>query len=302
MSADPYIEPEADRAKARGLAEAFDDHDLAGFVAHYYRNTAVVPPKHAAQYTRGLLAAPQRSAEQLAAWTRASGVTGVDGFLDLGCGTGPMLVAARDLAGRPIGVDIAFRWLVVARKRLSEAGLDTPLVCASADALPFREEVFDLVTAESVLEHTRNQAGLLSEVRRVTDARGRFWFTTPNRRSVGPDPHTGLLAGGWLPDRAVQAYVKRLGGIPPHRRLLSLGQLRQELRDAGFEVEALDLPQMSHVQTDGPRLLRMAGRAYAWARAVPGVRAALYQLGPGWSGRARPAAPSRSAHQPVPGA
>ena len=59
--------------------------------------------------------------------------------LDLGCGTGSFLAAA----GRELpdvgGVDIAMRWLLVARKRLDEEGLGrVPLACACAEGLPLR--------------------------------------------------------------------------------------------------------------------------------------------------------------------
>src|SRR5438132_4470724 len=55
--ADPYIDIEADRAKARALAARLDDYDFAGLLAHYYDTTSVVPARDARRYARGLLGA-----------------------------------------------------------------------------------------------------------------------------------------------------------------------------------------------------------------------------------------------------
>ena len=50
---DPYIDAEADRTKGLRLAEHSADLDFEGVIDYYYRNTGVVPPKHARQYKRG---------------------------------------------------------------------------------------------------------------------------------------------------------------------------------------------------------------------------------------------------------
>ena len=45
--------------------------------------------------------------------------------LDLGCGTAPLSIAATKRYKVVAGVDIAFRWLVVAKKRVAEMGRTT---------------------------------------------------------------------------------------------------------------------------------------------------------------------------------
>ena len=61
-------------------------------------------------------------------------------ILDVGCGTGANLEALSRL-GWAVGCDSSLKALEFCR------GLDAPLVCASAEALPFREESFGLITA-----------------------------------------------------------------------------------------------------------------------------------------------------------
>lgn len=277
---DPYIDIEADRAKARSLAAHLADHDFAGLLGYYYSTTSVVPPRDARRYTRGLLAAADRAEGAIEAWTHAGPPAGNRAFLEIGCGTAPLLVAASRRFTRVVGVDIALRWLVVARKRLEEAGVAATLICACAEALPLADDSFDVVASDSALEVVKDQRATLAEAHRVLHPGGRFWITTPNRWSLGPDPHVGTWAAGYLPERVVFRRVLREGGIPPQRRLLSLSTLRGLLRESGFSDPVCFPPDVSERQRRGLSLpLRAAAAAYRLARHGP-LKAALLRIGP----------------------
>ncbi|MEZ4414398.1 MAG: methyltransferase domain-containing protein [Gemmatimonadota bacterium] len=287
---DPYIGIEADREKGRAVAAAAAGRTFEALIDHYYSMTSVVPAKDAAMYKRGLLAAGPRALTSLQRWrTEADGSALDDAFLDVGCGTGPLLVAAaRTGASSAVGVDVAFRWLVLGKKRLEEAGLDLPLLCANAEALPFRDAAFAVVTMDSVIEHCRDQPRAASEVFRVLRPQGAYFLSTPNRFSVGPDPHTGLPLGSLLPEGATARYARAKGAIPPVRRLLSAGSLRALLLGAGFAVPRLFLPSFSKEQRahfHGP--IAFAIGAYEWVRRTPGLRALLFAVGPLLSAVAR---------------
>src|SRR5206468_4616791 len=75
-----------------------------------------------------------------------------DMFLDVGCGAAALVKVAQTKFRTAIGCDVALRWLILARKRLQEAGLPVNLVCCCADYLPFSRGMFDTVTAVSLLE------------------------------------------------------------------------------------------------------------------------------------------------------
>jgi SAM-dependent methyltransferase len=180
-----------------------------------------------------------------------------------------------------VGIDVALRWLVMARKRLETQGVAAPLICACAEALPFRDGSFTRAVADSTLEHLRDQERSIAECARVLRPGGSLFVATPNRRSLGPDPHTGLPAGGWLPEALTAAYVRRKGGIPPARHLLTARSLRSLLRSAGFRVPVLGAPDVPASQRAGfGPLTKLGIDAYHAVKRIPGGGALLRQLGP----------------------
>jgi len=277
---DPYISIEDDRHKARRVAERFSDLDFEGLLDFYYSITSAVPPHHARQYKRSLLAAVPRARAWLDSWeAQAAGAT-PESLLEIGCGTAPLLLAAEKYRRR-IGVDIAFRWLVVAKKRLAEAGLDLPLICACAEALPLPSACFDRVVADSVVEHLTDQRRALSEVRRILRPRGYLFVATPNRFSLGPDPQTGIWAGSLLPQSWTGAIVRQQGGVPPVRHLLSAGELRQLLHASGFEDVQIFLPAIPSAQrAHFSRAMNWLIGLYDLMRRLPISRHLLYLFGP----------------------
>ena len=277
---DPYISMAEDRAKASMLAQRCAGLGFEDSLLLYYSITAAVPPFQATRFVRSLLAAEARADT----WLRAleEGVETVHGgLIDVGCGTAPILVSASGRYRHVVGVDVALRWLVLARKRLDEAGIKAPLVCACAEALPFARESFDVATADSTLEHLRDQGAGCKQLQLVLRGGGRLFVSTPNRRSIGPDPHTGLPAGGWLPDAISAAYVTRKGGIPPRRNLLSAGMLRDLLARNGFDEIVIEPPSVPKAQRASfGRLARAAIDAYLLMRRLPGGSAVLRAVGP----------------------
>ncbi len=281
---DPYIDVGADRAKGLELAAHLVELTFAELVTFYYSITPDVPRHHARRYMRGVLAGVARAEGALASWENAVSVNGrpiAASLLELGCGTAPLLVAAAPRFTKLIGVDIALRWLVVAKKRLAEAGLDVPLICACADALPFPDGTFDQVVADSVIEHVPDQRKALAESHRVLRPAGYLCVATPNRYSLGPDPHVGIWAGGFLPDRWLAVWARRQGGIPPKRRLLSAGSLARLIREAGFCRPRILLPDVpSGQRSHFGKGMRLLIDLFQIAKRLPVSQQLLRWIGP----------------------
>lgn len=282
---DPYIEKEADHAKGLQIAARFDELDFAALVDFYYSITSAVPKEDARRYTRGLLGGAARARASLETWEKTTSnghkLRAPGRLLEIGCGTAPLLVAAASRFDQVVGVDIAFRWLVVAKKRLADEGLDLPLICACAEALPFPDETFERVVADSVLEHVSDQQKTMAQCHRVLTQTGCLFVSTPNRFSLGPDPQVGIWGGGMLPERWLAAYVERQGGIPPKRRLLSARSLSALIHQAGFCPPQVMLPDIANGQRDHfGKGMRMMIDVYQTAKRLPVSRQALQLVGP----------------------
>ena len=98
-------------------------------------------------------------------------------LLELGCGTGnTALRLARRADISIVGLDLLSEMLLAARRRLGRAANHCTLVCASASVLPFMDQSFDRVYAESVLgiQNDADIKRILAETFRVLKPGGRF--------------------------------------------------------------------------------------------------------------------------------
>lgn len=273
---DRYLDLEADRAKARRLVESGPD-DFRGLVRHYWGMTPEVPPHLAERYTANVVAGPQRAQVHLDALDED--VAGRR-LLDVGCGTGGLLVAAASRGAASVtGVDIALRWLVVAARQLREQGVDARLIAADGGALPFRDGSFDVVTCVETVEHAEHPADVVAGCVRAAGRGGSVYVVATNRWSAAPEPHVGLWGVGLLPRRLAPAYVRwRAGTGYRYVRPVSPPELRR-MAPAGEEirVRAAALPPPG---PDASRLRVTVQRLYDAVRRVPGLRRVLATVAP----------------------
>jgi ubiquinone/menaquinone biosynthesis C-methylase UbiE/uncharacterized protein YbaR (Trm112 family) len=266
---DPWIGLEADREKGGALEERTRGADLETMVREYWAMTPGTPREHAERFTRHVLDA-ERRAEQ---WLAGAGPEASGGWwLDVGCGTADLVVAASRRGQRAVGIDIAFRWLVVARRRLQLAGLDTPLVCCNAEHLPFAAGSFSRVVSLGTLEHCLDAAAVLSESGRVLGGGGSLHLRTVNRFTLLPEPHVGVWGVGYLPRRWADAYVRwRSGQRYEHHRLLSPRELRRDLARAGFRRVQLGAAALLEVDRGRAGAVAAAAPVYELCRRAPGL-------------------------------
>lgn len=137
--------------------------------------------------------------------------------LELGAGTGLNLLFYPPLASPLVALDIDHQALLLARKRARGA----LLVRASVEALPFRPEVFDVVTSALVFCTVAHPARGFEEVRRVLRAAGEVRLLEHVR------PGGAVL--GWLAGAATPLWRHVAGGCHLDRTT------RQTVADAGLE-------------------------------------------------------------------
>ena len=247
---DPYISLEDEYKKARVLADQADRVSFGDLVRFYWEITLDVPRSDAERYIHYAISGEDRGRACLETMDvqvreRWSGKA----CLEIGCGTGGFLLAARHRFHTLIGVDIALRWLVIAKKRLEGTEKRPILVCCSAEHLPFPDGTFDGVVGLHTLEHTKDQQQVLAETARTLKRGGRYFFTTPNRFSLGPEPCVRVWGVGFLPRSLADRYVRLVKGIPyRHIRLLSYFELRRLLFRVGLREWTISPPRIAECE------------------------------------------------------
>jgi SAM-dependent methyltransferase len=142
--------------------------------------------------------------------------------LDIGCGTGQLLVALSSVIASGVGVDISGAMVQCARR----AARGGRLRFAVADAVRFCndcEEFFDLVLLIGVLEHLPDQESAVAALRRVLKPRGRLVV-------ISPHPWSLLLR--------LKHLVPTGRAIPPTKHL-SPHRVTAAAQRHGFELAAI---------------------------------------------------------------
>jgi SAM-dependent methyltransferase len=267
---DPWIGLEADREKGMALEAETIHADFESTVRAYWARTPGTPHEQAERFTRFVLSAEPRAAEWLAMVTTDEAPRGW--WLDIGCGTADLVLAGHRRQQRTVGIDIAFRWLVVARRRLQRAGVSAPLVCCNGEHLPFPDRSFRRVVSLGTLEHSLDAQALVSEAARVLEPHGRLHVRTVNRFSLLPEPHVGVWGVGFLPRRWADAYVQwRSGQRYEHHRPLSAREIGRAARASG--LRHVHVGAAALLSSDRERLgaLSAVAPAYELARRAPAI-------------------------------
>lgn len=280
---DPYVSLEEDRERALDLAAVADGLDLEALLAEHWRASGY--PESLAQRFLGLeRSAVIRAAAYLDAIERERGrpLDAGDALLEVGCGTAAVAATAAGRVGRAVATDLSIRWMVLAQKRLAEAGAGAvELACCSAEELPFPAGTFDVVVAADVIEHVADQRDFVAACHSVLRPGGMLFLATPNRLSLGLEPHVRVWGVGFLPRRLAPRYVRAVSGRRyDHVRLLSALGLRRLLSAAGFETTIVppEIPPSIERLYRGLELRLV--RAYNVARRFGVARQSLLAVGP----------------------
>jgi SAM-dependent methyltransferase len=276
---DVYLANEDDWAFAKALDADFERLDFRGLLYRYYSLSTEITPELMRRQVTHILSAPGRARR----WLDGIGDRGTGPVLDLGCGTGSFLAAVGREVPTAVGVDIAMRWLLVARKRLDEEGLGRlPLACACAEGLPLADASLSGVVAGDVIEHVADPAAALAEAYRVLRPGGRVFLASPNRFSLAPEPHVQVWWVGYLPRVWMAPYVRWVRGID-FRAIRTMGytEWRRLLRASPFGGGRISVPPLppADLASFGP-VKRSAARLYNAAVATWPGRWAARAVGP----------------------
>ncbi len=97
--------------------------------------------------------------------------------LELGCGAAQWSIALAQAGARPVGLDLADRQLAHARELMAAAGVDFPLLHASAEAVPLPDVSFDIVFCDHGAMTFADPYLTVPEVARLLRPGGLFAFS-----------------------------------------------------------------------------------------------------------------------------
>ncbi len=177
-------------------------------------------------------------------------------LLDVGCGAGGALVAARERGAQVCGLDAAAALVDVARTRLPGARIEV----GEMEALPFDAGAFDIITSFNAFQFAADAGKALGEARRVCRARGVVAMLVWGRKehcdliNATMPAVFALLPAPSVPAAVSIAYAER-------------GVIESLMRNAGLAPSASGEITCEFVYRDAA----MAWRAIA--AAAPAVRA-----------------------------
>lgn len=101
--------------------------------------------------------------------------------LDVGCGSGALVVAMAGMNHQVHGMDISEGMVAMARKFSEEQGLNPEHIhLGEVEAIPYDDGFFDVVTCVGVLEYVCDEKVALSELQRIIKTDGLIILTMPN--------------------------------------------------------------------------------------------------------------------------
>jgi SAM-dependent methyltransferase len=167
--------------------------------------------------------------------------------LEVGCGAAQCARWVRRAGGRPWGVDVSFRQLQHAQRLNEETGTTVPTVCATATALPFVDDSFDVVFSSfGGMQFVADANVAVAEAGRVLTASGRLVFsvTHPVRWAMPDDPgEAGLRVTASYFDRTPYVEVDEHDRVRYAEHHRTIGDWVRTLAAHGFRLVDLLEPE-----------------------------------------------------------
>ncbi len=189
-------------------------------------------------------------------------VSGKD-VLELGCGAAQWAIALARRGAHVVGLDISSGQLAQARRLMAEAGVDFPLVHASAEDVPLPDAVFDIVFCDHGAMTFADPYRTVPEVARLLRSGGLFAFNhhSPFETVCWP------LGGDGVGDRLALDYfgMHLIDDGDEVFFQLPYGEWIRLFRSNGFVIEDLVEPRPPEDAVSSYR----SEEALAWSRRWP---------------------------------
>jgi SAM-dependent methyltransferase len=192
-------------------------------------------------------------------------VAGKD-VLEYGCGAAQWSILLARAGARPVGLDNSARQLEHARRLMADAGVDFPLVHASAGQAPLDDESFDVVFCDHGAMTFADPYATVPEVARLLRPGGLFAFSHMTALAIVCfDADTDTTVPELRRDLFGLHRVEWLGEDEFVDFNLTQGKWIELFRANGFTIE--DLVEVQ--PPEGARSTYRGGDETAWARKWP---------------------------------
>ncbi len=122
-------------------------------------------------------------------------------ILEIGCAQGQLMVALREKGySSVVGVESSVQAIKTSQKISKALGVKLDILSGRAEKLPFADSSFDLVIANSVLEHVQNPDLVFREVKRVLKRGGAFYISTTSVLCPHQSEIRYFPCFSWYPD------------------------------------------------------------------------------------------------------
>jgi SAM-dependent methyltransferase len=190
-------------------------------------------------------------------------------LLELGMGSGWLVVLAAQRGLRAAGLEHNPELAELTRERARVAGVSVDVKVGGIESYPLEEDAYDVVIANSVLEHVPDYRAAIETAYRALRPGGVFYFNSSNRFALRSGEYPPLRFYGWLPFSARRRIrVKKEGPAVISSRGMDFNQftypgLRRTLKRIGFSrvVDIYDLLEVEDLNHP-TRLRTTAMRAY----------------------------------------
>lgn len=184
-------------------------------------------------------------------------------ILEFGCGAAQWSIALAKAGARPVGLDLSERQLEHARRLMAEAGVDVPLVHASAEAVPLPDGSFDIVFCDHGAMTFADPYRTVPEAARLLRPGGLFAFSHGSTIESLCWPEGADQPG----DRLIADYFGMHAFEDDGETMFNLtyGEWIRLFRANGFVVEDLIEPRPAADATSSYR----DAEALAWSRRWP---------------------------------
>lgn len=169
---------------------------------------------------------------------RTADVAGKD-VLEVGCGMGTHAAMLARAGANLTAIDLTDKAVETTRRRLELFDLRGDIQRSDAEALPFKDESFDMVWSWGVIHHSSSMEKCLFEITRVLRVGGRLLLMVYYRPSLVYYLHNGLIRGvlmGQLLSRPLsEIYTSASDGF--YARVFNKKELRSLLSSTFEQIQ-----------------------------------------------------------------